>query len=84
MPHIDRVLRPEIVSGFSKQVKADLKKQIPGLIKKSELQPSKDSQEIEDIRDLLEISQKIKSNVLPKIIRDLDDLKLVVLSSGQL
>jgi hypothetical protein len=26
VPHVDRVLRPEIVSGFSKQVKSDLKK----------------------------------------------------------
>ena len=81
VPHVDRVLRPEIVSSFSKPVKSDLKKQIPGLIKRSDLQSSKDVSEIEDMRDVLEVSQKIKSEVLPKIIRDLDDLKIVALSS---
>ena len=36
------------------------------------------------MKDLLEVSQKIKNYVLPKIIRDLDDLKIVSLSSKQL
>lgn len=33
------------------------------------------------MKDLLEVSQKIRINILPKIIRELDDLKLVVLNS---
>lgn len=36
------------------------------------------------MKDLLDVSQKIKSYVLPKIVRDLDDLKIVSLSSKQL
>ena len=43
LPHTDRVLRPEIVSSFHKQVKSDLKKQVTGLIKRNDLVAVKDS-----------------------------------------
>jgi hypothetical protein len=33
------------------------------------------------MRDVLEVSHKLKSVVLPKIIRDFDDMKQVVLKS---
>ena len=84
LPHTDRVLRPEIVSSFTKQVKSDLKKQIPGLIKRNDSIAAKDSHEAEDMKDVLELSLKLRNVVLPKIIRDFDDLKTVVLKSRQL
>lgn len=36
VPHVDRVLRPEVICCFSKQIKSDLKKLVPGLIKRSD------------------------------------------------
>lgn len=56
VPHTDRVLRPELVSTFYKQVKADVKKQVPGLIKRSDFVTTKDLQEIEDMKDVLEVA----------------------------
>jgi len=34
------------------------------------------------MRDLMEVSLKLKNEVLPKIMRDLDDMKTVVLKSA--
>ena len=84
LPHTDRVLRPEIVSSFPKLVKSDLKKQIPGMIKRSDFVAVKDTHELDDMRDVLEISLKLRNVVLPKIIRDFDDMKTVALKSKQL
>lgn len=54
------------------------------MIKRSDLVSAKDVQETDDMRDVLEVTQKLKNVVLPKIIRDFDDLKMVVLKSKHL
>lgn len=43
-----------------------------------------DPVEIQDVKDLLELSLHLKNVVIPKIVRQLDDLKQVVLSNQQL
>jgi hypothetical protein len=81
IPHTDRVLRPELVSQFHKPVKSDLLKTPYETIKKQQ-QRAIDPAEVDDVKDLLELSYHLRFSVLPKLVRQLDDLKQVVLSNS--
>jgi len=79
------VLRPELVSGYNKPIKADLKKKIPGQLLKNDYHINvKDSEEIQDLEDLAHLSQYLQQEVIPVLVKEFDDLKTIPVSSRQL
>lgn len=81
-PHTDRVLRPELISSYKNQVKSDCLKQAePPAAKPKKDQTPADQVDIDDVNDLIEIGAYLRNDVLPKFVRQLDDLKQIVLSN---
>lgn len=68
------------MSQFHKPVKSDLLK-TPHETTKKQQQRAIDPAEVDDVKDLLELSYHLRFSVLPKLVRQLDDLKQVVLSN---
>ena len=80
------MFRAELITSASKTIKADLCKNISGQLRPQDYvaQGVIDKSQLKELLDTAELSDQLKHEVIPQLVKEFDDFKIVPTSSRDL